>query len=243
VANLQEAIRRWERKSVHEDSAVRSTGCRALDDLFPAQGIRRGSLVEWLATDNGSGAVTVSLIAGRNTCQAERSPANIRVNTETERGYGSIVLIDEHRELNPVALQALGLDLSRIVLVRPDTEREALWACEEALRCPAVGLVWTRPGRLSVTSFRRLQLAAEEAKTIGFLVREESVLKQPSWADVRLLVRPCVSQETSARFQIDVAYGMGKSLCSRNEIQIDSVQGTIHDVSSFRPANSLPVDS
>ena len=227
VAELRAAIRQWQGKSVRSADGVVSTGCLALDELFPAQGIRRGSLIEWLGMNEIGGAVTLSLVASRAVLPPEHP----------------LVLIDRPRELFPLALQGLGLDLGRLVLIHPKTERDALWACEEALRCSGVGLVWMRIERLSGTGFRRLQLAAESGGTIGFFVRPEQARHQPSWAEARFVVRPVASQGASYRFEIEMANSQGWPRRSGSEILIDNVQGTIHDVSSFSSALPVPVVS
>ena len=226
IAELQTAIRRWERKPVQVRNGVVSTGCSALDELFPAEGIRRGSLVEWLRTEESAGAVTLSLVVGR-TAAPERP----------------VVLIDRRRQLFPLALHAMGIDLTRLVLIHPKTERDVIWVCEESLRCPGVGLVWMDVDRLSGTSFRRLQLAAEEGGTVGFFVRPEIAAQQPSWAEVRLKVRSIASREASPRYQIERANSQGWLKRSRREVLIDNVHGTIHDDSSFRSADPVSVVS
>lgn len=233
IAELQTAIRRCERKAVSTRDGVVSTGSPGVDELFPAQGIRRGSLVEWLRTEEAGGAVTLSLVVGRTVTPRERP----------------IVLIDRRRELFPPALQAIGIDLARLVWIHPRTESDSLWVCEESLRCPGVGLVWMTVDRLSGTAFRRLQLAAEEGRTVGFFVRPGIAARQPSWADVRLKVRPIASRETSFRYQIERANSPGWPRRSGSEVLIDNVQGTIHDDSPYRsrphprPADPLPVVS
>jgi protein ImuA len=227
IAELQTAIRRCERKPVHTRDGVVSTGCGAVDELLPAGGIRRGSLVEWLGTEPAGGAVTLSLAVGRTVTPPERP----------------MVLIDRRRELFPLALEAMGIDLARLVLIHPRTERDALWVCEESLRCPGVGLVWMQADRLSGTSFRRLQLAAEAGGTVGFLVRPEIAVQQPSWAEARLQVRPIASRGASLRYRIEMADSQGWPRRSGSEVLIDNVQGTIHDDSSFRPADPLSVVS
>lgn len=227
IAELQAAIRRWERKAVQDADGVVSTGCRALDALFPAQGIRRGSVVEWLGSEESGGAVTLSLVVGRMITPSKQP----------------IVLIDRRRELFPPALQALGIELTRLVLIHPKTERDALWVCEESLRCPGIGLVWMKVDWLSGTNFRRLQLAAEDGGTVGFFVRPETAVRQPSWAEARLKVRPIASRETSLRYQIEMASSQGWPSHSRSEVLIDNVQGTIHDHSCFRPADRVSVVS
>ncbi len=208
IIELQGQIRAWERGS----TAVFTTGCDALDALLPSHGVREGSLVEWLGNGDASGAGTLSLIAGR------------RVSPEGRR----LVLIDTRHELFALSLSLLGFDLSRLVLIRPASERQALWACEEALRCEAVGLVWMSIERLTGTSFRRLQLAAENSSGIGFLVRSAKAACQPSWAEVRLKVQPRPFLRGSLCFQVEVAASHGKPHHLKANIMIDSLKGTLY---------------
>lgn len=155
IVQLQEKIRKWERSSPQTPPATYSTGCMALDALLPSQGVRQGSLVEWVGETPASGAGTLSLVAAREVCPAGQP----------------IVLVDPGRQIYPSALSALGFDLARLVIIRPGCERETLWVCEEVLRCEAVGLMWAELEHRFGTAFRRLQLAAEESAGIGFLLR------------------------------------------------------------------------
>ena len=64
----------------------------------------------------------------------------------------------------------------RLHLFRPTGEIDLLWAVEETLRAPAVGLVIAEPQQsLSLTAGRRLQLAAEAGQSRGLmLIRNEA---------------------------------------------------------------------
>jgi protein ImuA len=213
IVELQGRIRQWERRSVNAVSDALVTGCSSLDALLPLRGIRRGSLVEWIGQPEVSGAATVSLAVARQVCTPGRP----------------VVFVDGQCPLYPVAMAALGMDLGSLVFVHADSEQGTLWACEEALRCRAVAMVWAKIDRLAPIAFRRLQLAAEEAGAIGFLVRPSSALKQPSWADVRLVVTPRVARGDSLGFRVKVAYSHGKTERSVADLAIDSVQGTLHE--------------
>ena len=166
IVELRNRISAWERRSPQAQTACVSTGCDALDALFPGHGIRQGSLVEWIGDGDASGAGTLSLLVGRRLCKTDR-PA---------------ILVDFQQQIYPVALSAFGFDLSTLIVVRPHCEREALWACQESLRCKAVAVVWARIERLTGLAFRRLQLAAEESGSVGFFVRPTAALNEPSWA-------------------------------------------------------------
>lgn len=212
IAELQNQI--WAREGGGAPNAktVYSTGCHDLDALLPSSGVRRGTLVEWIGSTSASRAGTLSLIAGREVCMKDRP----------------VVLIDVDHELFPLSLSLLGFDLSRVILIRPNTEKEALWACEEALRSESIGLVWANIQRLSSNSFRRLQLAAEAAAGIGFMVRSAKAMEHPSWAEARLLVQPSPSRQGSPCVRVEVASSHRKSQKSQADIMINRVKGTLH---------------
>lgn len=65
------------------------------------------------------------------------------------------------------ALAAAGIELGQLLWLQPETPQAALWACEQALRCTAVGaaVLWSEP--LDLTSERRLQLAAESGGNLA----------------------------------------------------------------------------
>lgn len=214
IVELRKRILAWEGRLSHVLTACISTGCDALDAMFPGHGVRQGSLVEWIEDGDASGAGTLSLLVGRRFCNTDR-PA---------------IIVDFQQQMYPVALSVFGFDFSTLVVVHPNSEREALWACEESLRCKAVALVWARVEHLTGLAFRRLQLAAEESGGVGFLVRSATALKQPSWADVRLLVTPRPAYGESPRFQMKVAYSHGKPMRSVADIEIDAHRGTLHEV-------------
>jgi len=227
VVELQAQIRQWERGSPLVASTAHSTGCAALDALLPAGGVRPGSLVEWVGEGLASGAGTLSLVVAREVCPQGQP----------------IVLIDPRRQIYPAALAALGWDLARVVMIRPNCERETLWACEEALRCEAVGVVWAQLDDCSGTPFRRLRLAAEQSSGMGLLLRPEKSLQQPSWAEARLVVQPQPSLDESLRLRVEVVYRQGGSGHSIADIQIDSMRGTIHEVSERRHTNFMSLVS
>ncbi len=169
--------------------------------------------MEWVGDGGAGGAGTLSLLVGRQCCKANRP----------------VVLVDFQRQIYPVALAALGFDLSSLVVVRPGSERDALWAYWESLRCQAVALVWARVERLTGLAFRRLQMAAEQSGGIGFLVRPLTALGQPSWADVCLAATPMPGGGESPRFKLQVAYSRGKPMRSAIDLEIDAVRGTFHE--------------
>ena len=78
-----------------------STGIEALDRLLPDAGFREGTLVEWLA-ESGSGD-QLALLAAAPALGSDRV----------------LIVIDGEKTFYPPAAAALGIDLRRLILVRP----------------------------------------------------------------------------------------------------------------------------
>ncbi|MFM9058386.1 MAG: ImuA family protein [Planctomycetaceae bacterium] len=193
------------------DRETVATGWPALDGLLPGGGVRRGSLVEWLAgTADGAAAGCVSGAATLACAIACRLAAPRR----TRRG-GMVVVIDRAGWFHPPAvLPWLGADAtSRLVVARPSRDDDEIWTIEQALRCAGVAAVvawprlaaaWSlgrgvavehgRAGRGSLqqwtTAMRRWQLAARSGGAVGLFVRSPAALGEPSWAESRLDVSP-----------------------------------------------------
>jgi hypothetical protein len=68
----------------------------------------------------------------------------------------------------------LGIAFDHLIVVRPGNERDAYWATDAALRCPAVGVVIASLRALNDTLARRLQLAVESSGGLGLLLRPVS---------------------------------------------------------------------
>jgi hypothetical protein len=194
-----------------------------LDTLLPSGGVRQGSLIEWIGDDAARGAVTLSLVAAQQVHREKRP----------------IVLIDSRHDIFAWALKNLGFDLSRLLMVRPSSPKEALWACEQALLCDAVGLVWARIDQLNTVSFRRLQLAARASSSIGFLVRDHTALRYSSWADARLSIKPRPSCGMSHGYRVEAINSHGRADRLSIDVTLDCLKGTLHEEST----NSLPVAS
>lgn len=101
-----------------------------------------------------------------------------------------MIVVDPAGEFYPPAAYAVGWNVDRLVLVRPRTPAETLWALEQSLRCPGAGAVLACLDEQTPTIERRLQRATESGGGLGFLLRPESLRRRPSWADLRLGLTP-----------------------------------------------------
>jgi hypothetical protein len=205
-----------------------SSGCGPLDRLLPAGGFRRGTLTEWLAAGEGTGAVALALGAAAAACG----------------DGGMLVVLDRRREFYPPAAVGLGIAPQRLIVVHAATAADDAWALDQALRCPGVAAVLAWPEKLDGRTFRRLQLAAEEGNGLGLLIRPESARREPSWAEVRLGVEPLTSTSSAEspsnspagcrrRLRIHLLRCRGGTGGRSVDVEIDDETRTVHLVAEL----------
>ena len=86
--------------------------------------------------------------------------------------HGGVVLwISSNRTLFPPALKLFGIEPDKIIFVDLKKEKDILWAMEEALRCDGLAAVVGEIQELNFTASRRLQLAVEQSRVTGFILR------------------------------------------------------------------------
>lgn len=162
----------WRGRRFSRGQRALPTGHARLDARLPGGGWPLGAVTELIADHPGRGEFSLLF------------PALAALG-----GQGQwVVLVDPPWIPYPATLQAHGLDLGRLLLVRSNGEGESLWACEQTLRCGQGGSVLAWPGRIDFAQLRRLQLAAEAHAKLAFLFRPASALRDASPAALRLLL-------------------------------------------------------
>jgi protein ImuA len=180
IEDLRERIRRIERRPPRSEHVVAS-GREEVDRLIGG-GFPRGSLVE-LAGPRGGGKTTLALSAVARA-MAEGALA---------------AWVDGRGELYAPGAAAHGVDLDRLLIVRPqragsDGVVDALWAAEALLSSGAFAAVVVdvpaRPGGRTAAGatvdamLRRLQGAADKGRSLGIWLGEPGGARVP--AAVRL---------------------------------------------------------
>jgi hypothetical protein len=180
LADLLADARVWKLKDasagLRPSRLVWSTGRSALDARLPGGGWPTASLVEVLLGTAGLGEIQLFL------------PALVECQRRNAGESSWLVWIAPPYEPYAPALAQLGIELSRLLVVRPASATEALWAAEQALRsgvCAAV-LLWLQG--TDDRWLRRLKLAAEEGGALGVLFRPERHRFESSPASLRLLI-------------------------------------------------------
>ncbi len=155
---------------------VWSTGRSALDARLPGGGWPTASLVEVLIDATGLGEMQLFL------------PAFVECQRRADGDVPWLAWIAPPHEPYAPALAQQGIELDRLLVIRPATAMEALWAAEQALSsgvCAAV-LLWLKG--TDDRWLRRLKLAAEAGGALGVLFRPERHRFESSPASLRLLM-------------------------------------------------------
>jgi hypothetical protein len=149
-----------------------TSGFARLDVELPGGGWPRGALTELLVDGSGFGEVSLLLPALRTLRQA---------------GGWSLAVAPPH-PLHAPAWAAAGVDLARLLVVSPASERDALWAMEQALASGAPGLVLGWAAHADARQLRRLQVAAVQGGSLALLFRPARAAREASPAPLRLLL-------------------------------------------------------
>ena len=178
LADILADARVWKLKdaSAAPPRPVWSTGKSSLDARLPGGGWPTASLVEVLIDDTGLGEVQLFL------------PALVASQRRTDGETPWLVWIAPPHEPFAPALSQQGIDLGRLLVVRPASAMEALWAAEQTLSsgvCAAV-LLWLKG--TDDRWLRRLKLAAEAGGALGVLFRPERHRFESSPATLRLVM-------------------------------------------------------
>jgi protein ImuA len=164
LEDLRRQIRRIERRPARREGLLAS-GRPDVDALLPDGGFPRGALSA-LSGGPASGKTGVALLVLR----------------EAQAGGTLAAFVDGRGEIYPPAALALGIDLARLLIVRPDrgAARDAatsgLWAAEILLASGAFGAVAidvslrALPASRAEGMLRRLRAAAERGGAVALLL-------------------------------------------------------------------------
>lgn len=156
VEQLREQIRKLKAQPRSYLASLR-TNIKAFDALLPEGGLVLGQAVE-LHGEAASGRTSLALRALAAATREQRLCA----------------YVDGPKELYPPAASAFGVDLTRLLIVRPKAPGQLVWAAVQLLRSgafAAVVLDVTHTGvRLSLPEARKLQEAAAKGGTLLLLL-------------------------------------------------------------------------
>ncbi|MHB1177598.1 MAG: ImuA family protein [Daejeonella sp.] len=140
-------------------SATDIVGLGPVEAAFPNAVFPAGAIHEFLSATPEQAAASGGFISGI-------------LNALMQHG-GTCLWISMSRTLFPPALKTFGLEPDRIIFIDLEREKDVLWVMEEALKCSGLAAVIAEVREVSFTHSRRLQLAAEQSRVTGFILRSD----------------------------------------------------------------------
>ena len=113
---------------------------------------------------------------------------------ELMRNNGAAIWISASRNIFPPALKGYGISPDKIIFIDLNKEKQILWVMEEALKCNGLSAVIAEMQELSFTDSRRLQLAVEQSKVTGFIIRRNPRYANTTACLTRWKISPLASE-------------------------------------------------
>src|SRR4030095_16739475 len=107
--------------------------------------------------------------AKENTAAASGFISGILSRMMNESGIS--IWVRTIKTIFPPALRHFGIDPEKIIFIDLNTEKDVLWVTEEALKFDGLSAVIAEIRELDFKVSRRLQLAVEQSRVTGFIIR------------------------------------------------------------------------
>ncbi|TBR40487.1 MULTISPECIES: translesion DNA synthesis-associated protein ImuA [Dyella] len=170
LSSLLEGRQVWQGRSAPAPAGGYASGWPTLDAVLPNGGWPEATLSEILLPCDGVGELQLVLPALARLSAARRQIAVIAPP------YAPCVAGWERR----------GVSMAHVDVVHAPQARDALWASEQCLRSGSYAAVLCWPHQADDRALRRLQVAADSGRALGFIFRDRSHAVQASPAALRL---------------------------------------------------------
>ncbi|MEO6547951.1 MAG: Error-prone repair protein ImuA, partial [Ferruginibacter sp.] len=128
-----------------------------IKNAFPNATFPLGAIHEFICTGAENEAVTSGFISGV-------------LGTLMGKG-GATLWISASRNIFPPGLKFFGINPDKVIFIDIQKVKDILWVMEEALKTEGLAAVICEIEEISFTASRRLQLAVEQSRVTGFLLR------------------------------------------------------------------------
>lgn len=181
VSRLQKDILQWEGYRPPPDGTRDLMGLGPVEAAFPNGVFPLGAVHE--------------LVCG-NTEQATASGGFVTglLSVLMQNG-GVCVWIGLSGNLFPSALKAFGVDPDKVIFIDLLKDKDVLWAMEESLKCAGLAAVIGELREIDFKQSRRLQLAVEQSRVTGFILRNFSNKTGSTACVARWKITPLPSEQ------------------------------------------------
>lgn len=159
IGRLQKDILLLEGFTPQPAGAIATIGLGPIESAFPNGVFPTGTIHEMLCPTPEQAAATGGFMGGLLASLMQRG--------------GVCLWIGVSRKLFPPSLMAYNVEPDQVIFVDLQREKDVLWAMEEGLKCEGLAAVIAELREVSFAQSRRLQLAVENSKVTGFLLRSD----------------------------------------------------------------------
>jgi protein ImuA len=160
IAQLQKDILPLQGIGTTLKNAALDTMLGEIKNAFPHASFPLGAIHEFITNNPEDIAATYGFMMG--------------IISTLMRNSGALIWISGCRTIFPPALKLFGIPPERVIFINLQKEKEILWAMEESLKCKGLSAVISEMQELDFTASRRMQLAVEQSKVTGFVVRKNA---------------------------------------------------------------------
>jgi protein ImuA len=180
ISELQKEILLLQGFKPASNDAATNAGLGLIRQAFPNSTFPLGAVHEFFCAGAEEASASLGFIAG--------------ILSSLMKKDGASIWITSSPTIFPAALKTFGIEPHKIIFIHPKKEKEKLFVIEEALKCDGLSAVVGEINEISFTESRRLQLAVEQTKVTGFLLRRNP--KNLSTACVtRWMIKPLPTEE------------------------------------------------
>jgi len=226
ISRLRREILPLEGLYTPRNESTDEIGLGFMKQAFPNRTFPLGTVHELISKTGESAAATAGFTAG--------------IVSGLMKNGSAAVWIGKSRILFPPALKAFGIRPDQIIFIDLQKEKDILWSMEEALKCAGLAAVIGELPELSFTTSRRFQLAVEQSRVTGFILRSNPRNLQPNACVSRWKIKslPSFSEDGLpglgySRWQVDLEkIRNGKP----GSWQVEWRPGKFHEISESLPS-------
>lgn len=168
IERLQKDILQWEGYRPPASDARNTLGLGSIEAAFPNGVFPVAAVHELVCGSAEQAAAGGGFVTGI-------------LSTLLKQG-GVGVWIGRSRRLFAPALTVFGVLPHKVIFISLTKDKDALWVMEEALKCVGLTAVICEVGELDFKQSRRLQLAVEQSRVTGFVLRNDTQLNSTACA-------------------------------------------------------------
>jgi protein ImuA len=183
ISRLRKDILQWE--GYRPPSAGRRglMGLGPLESAFPNEVFPLGTVHEMICSNTEQAAACGGFISGLLSALMQQG--------------GACLWISLSGNLFPSALKAFGVAPERVIFVHLLRDKDVLWVMEEALKCTGLAAVIGEVREIDFKQSRRLQLAVEQSRVTGFILRNASAKISSTACAARWKIKPLPSEQVA----------------------------------------------